>query len=169
MTDATRVEMSGITKRYGPTYALQAVTFVARPGEIHALIGENGAGKSTLVRVLSGAIRADAGAMAVDAVPYDPRSPHGAREQGIRAVYQEFSLVPQLSVAENLLLGELPTVAPGIVDWATAHREAEASLDRLGFEGIDTRQRVDRLGVSQRQMVEIAKAFRSAPRVRHPG
>ena len=127
MSDALRVRMSGITKRYGPTFALRDVTFEARPGEIHALIGENGAGKSTLVRVLSGAIRADAGEMAVDGVAYDPRTPHDAHVEGIRAVHQEFSLVPQLSVAENLLLGELPTIARGIVDWHAAHRVAAAA------------------------------------------
>ena len=165
MTEVSRIRMSAITKRYGPAYALRDVTFLARTGEIHALIGENGAGKSTLVRVLSGAIRADAGEMAIDDVAYDPRTPHDARVEGIRAVHQEFSLVPHLSVAENLLLGELPTLARGIVDWPAAHRVAAASLAALGFEGIDTRQRVDRLGVSQRQMVEIAKAFRGRPRV----
>ena len=103
--------------------------------------------------------------MQVDGSAYHPRSPHDARDQGIRAVHQEFSLVPQLSVAENLLLGELPTLAPGIVDWATAHREAGESLAALDFEGIDTHLRVDHLGVSQRQMVEIAKALRGTPRV----
>jgi ABC-type sugar transport system ATPase subunit len=165
MTDDTRVRMTRVTKRYGPTFALREVTFTARAGEIHGLMGENGAGKSTLVRVLSGAIRADEGEMAIDAAPYDPRTPHDAHDGGIRAVHQEFSLVPQLSVAENLLLGELPTLAPAVVDWRDAHRIASASLANLGFEGIDTHQRVDRLGVSQRQMVEIAKALRGSPRV----
>ncbi len=116
MTEAARVEMSGITKRYGLAYALHDVTFRASPGEIHALMGENGAGKSTLVRVLSGAIQAEAGEMRIDGKAYVPRKPHDAREQGIRAVYQDFSLVPQLSVAENLLLGEMPTRGPGIVE-----------------------------------------------------
>jgi ABC-type sugar transport system ATPase subunit len=157
--------MARITKRYGPTYALRDVTFQASRGEVHGLMGENGAGKSTLVRVLSGAIRADEGEMAIDATPYHPRTPHDAHVGGIRAVHQEFSLVPQLSVAENLLLGELPTLAPGVVDWREAQRVASTSLADLGFEGIDTHQRVDRLGVSQRQMVEIAKALRGAPRV----
>jgi ABC-type sugar transport system ATPase subunit len=165
MSDAPRIRMEGISKRYGAAFALRDVEFVAMSGEIHALMGENGAGKSTLVRVLSGAVPADAGVMQVDGVAYHPRSPHDARDQGIRAVHQEFSLVPQLSVAENLLLGELPTLAPGIVDWATAHREASQSLAALGFEGIDTHLRVDHLGVSQRQMVEIAKALRGTPRV----
>ncbi len=165
MTDAARVQMRGISKRFGAAYALREVDLDARTGEIHALMGENGAGKSTLMRVLAGAITRDAGRMEVDGEPYTPRNPHDARVQGIRAVHQELSLVPQLSAAENLLLGEMPTHARGVVDWATAYRVAQASLERLGFEGIDVRQRVDRLGVSQRQMIEIAKAFHGGPRV----
>jgi ABC-type sugar transport system ATPase subunit len=160
-----RVRMSAIDKRYGAAYALRGVGFEAQPGEIHALVGENGAGKSTLMKVLAGAVAADGGHMEVDGLPYAPRSPHDARRQGIRAVHQEFSLVPHLSVAENLLLGELPTHRAGVIDWRAAHRAAAGSLEELGFAGMDTRQRVDRLGVSQRQMVEIAKALRGTPRV----
>jgi ribose transport system ATP-binding protein len=165
VSQADRVVMSAISKRFGAAYALDRVDFSARPGEIHALIGENGAGKSTLMRILAGAIESDSGDLSIDGTSYRPRNPHDAHHQGIRAVYQEFSLVPQMSVAENLLLGELPTTAPGVIDWTGAYREAGGSLDRLGFEGIDTHQRVDRLGVSQRQMVEIAKALRGSPRV----
>ncbi len=165
MSDAPRVHMQGISKRYGAAYALREVDLEAVRGEIHALVGENGAGKSTLVRILAGAVASDAGRMEVDGTPYQPRSPHGARTLGIRAVHQEFSLVPHLSVAENLLLGELPTVAPGVIDWAAAHQAAALGMEALGFEDIDTHQRVDRLGVSQRQMVEIAKALRGDPRV----
>ena len=163
MTD--RIVMRGISKRFGAALALRDVHFSARPGEIHGLMGENGAGKSTLMRILAGAIDSDGGDMEIDGIPYRPRSPHDARTSGIRAVHQEFSLVPHLSVAENLLLGELPTHVRGVVDWAAAHREAGSSLEALGFEGIDTHMRVDQLGVSQRQMVEITKAMRADPRV----
>ncbi len=163
--ETPRVEMRQVSKIYGSAHALRDVDFEALQGEIHALMGENGAGKSTLVRILAGATASDRGELAIDGEVYRPRTPHDARSQGIRAVYQEFSLVPQLSVAENLLLGELPTSAPGIIDWPQAHRMAAESLDSLGFEGIPTRQRVDHLGVSQRQMVEIAKAMRGEPRV----
>ncbi len=165
MISELRVEMRQVSKIYGSAHALRDVDFEARPGEIHALMGENGAGKSTLVRILAGATASDRGELAIDGAPYRPRTPHDARSQGIRAVYQEFSLVPQLSVAENLLLGELPTSRPGIIDWPKAHRMAAESLDSLGFEGIRTHERVDHLGVSQRQMVEIAKAMRGDPRV----
>jgi len=160
-----RVVMRGVSKRFGAALALRDVDFSARPGEIHGLMGENGAGKSTLMRVLAGAIDSDGGDMEIDGIPYRPRSPHDARSSGIRAVHQEFSLVPHLSVAENLLLGELPTHVRGVVDWPAAHREADSSLKALGFEGIDTHMRVDQLGVSQRQMVEITKAMRADPRV----
>jgi ribose transport system ATP-binding protein len=160
-----RIVMRGISKRFGAALALRDVDFSARPGEIHGLMGENGAGKSTLMRILAGAIESDGGDMEIDGIPYRPRSPHDARTSGIRAVHQEFSLVPHLSVAENLLLGELPTHVRGVVDWAAAHREADSSLEALGFEGIDTHMRVDQLGVSQRQMVEITKAMRADPRV----
>jgi ABC-type sugar transport system ATPase subunit len=163
--DQPRVEMRGIAKRYGIAYALRDVDFEARAGEIHALVGENGAGKSTLMRILAGSVSSDEGTMVLDGQAYAPRSPHDARSQGIRAVHQELSLVPQLSVAENLLLGELPTRAPGVIDWPSVHRAARESLAELGFEHVDTRQRVRRLGVSQRQMIEIAKALRGAPRV----
>jgi ABC-type sugar transport system ATPase subunit len=160
-----RIVMRGISKRFGAALALRNVDFSARPGEIHGLMGENGAGKSTLMRVLAGAIDSGGGEMEIDGTPYRPRSPHDARTSGIRAVHQEFSLVSHLSVAENLLLGELPTRVRGVVDWAATHREADASLKALGFEGIDTHMPVDQLGVSQRQMVEITKAMRADPRV----
>ena len=123
-TAPPRVAMRGVSKRYGIAYALHDVDFQARPGEIHALVGENGAGKSTLVRILAGVVAGDEGSMEVDGASYAPRSPHDARSLGIRAVHQEFSLVAHLSVAENLLLGEMPTRAPGIIDWRAAHRAA---------------------------------------------
>jgi ABC-type sugar transport system ATPase subunit len=156
--------MHAVSKSYGAAQALDGVDLAVRAGEIHALIGENGAGKSTLMRILAGAIAGDHGSMAIDGLPYRPRSPHDAHEQGIRAVYQEFSLVPQMSVAENLLLGELPTTA-GVIHWPNARQEARRTLAELGFEDIAIEQRVDRLGVSQRQMVEIAKALHGSPRV----
>ena len=166
MSDAPRIRMEGISKRYGAAFALQDV-------DVRGPAGRDPRARSA--RTVPASRRSCASCPGPclptpapwrsTAVAYHPRSPHDARDQGIRAVHQEFSLVPQLSVAENLLLGELPTLAPGIVDWATAHREAGESLAALGFEGIDTHLRVDHLGVSQRQMVEIAKALRGTPRV----
>ncbi len=165
MTAQDRLEMLGIEKRYDATPVLHGVDFTARAGEIHALVGENGAGKSTLMRILSGVVPRDAGTIRLDGDAIEPASPHDALRAGIRAVHQELSLVPQLDVAENLLLGDMPQVARGVIDWRRAREQARRILDELGFEGIDVRTRVDRLGLSQRQMVEIAKALRVQPRV----
>jgi ribose transport system ATP-binding protein len=165
MIQPDRLEMLGIEKRYDASLVLHGVDFRARAGEIHALVGENGAGKSTLMRILSGVIPRDAGSIRLDGDVVEPANPHAALRLGIRAVHQELSLVPHLDVAENLLLGDMPRLAPGIIDWKRAREEARRILDELGFEDIDVRARIDRLGLSQRQMVEIAKALRIAPRV----
>ena len=100
-----RFAMRGIRKTFGATVALDNVDFAVSPGEIHALIGENGAGKSTLMKVLSGALQPDAGEMTVDGSPFAPANPLQARQQGVAMIYQELSLAPHLTVAENVLLG----------------------------------------------------------------
>src|SRR5512136_146474 len=100
--------MRGVRKVFGPTVALSGVDLSVRAGEVHALVGENGAGKSTLMKVISGAYRPDAGSMQLDGVPYQPTDPLDARRKGVAMVYQELSLVPHLSVAENVLMGEEP-------------------------------------------------------------
>src|SRR5437879_4886096 len=100
-----RLLMRGIAKRYGPTVALDGVDLGLRPGEVHALVGENGAGKSTLMKVLSGAVQPDAGAMTLGGEPYAPAGPQAARRRGVAMVYQELTLAPHLSVEANLLLG----------------------------------------------------------------
>src|SRR3954453_22872918 len=100
-----RLTMTRIPYRYGPTQALDGVDLELRPGEVHALVGENGAGKSTLMKVLSGAVRPDAGTMSLDGVPYAPAGPQDARPRGAAMVYQELTLAPHLTVEENLLLG----------------------------------------------------------------
>src|SRR4051794_24879585 len=107
MTD--RLVMTGVARRFGSTQALAGVELALRPGEVHALVGENGAGKSTLMKVLSGALRPDAGEMLLDGVPYRPTGPQDARRQGVAMVYQELTLAPHLSVEANVLLGIEPT------------------------------------------------------------
>src|SRR6184192_3994112 len=97
-----RLRMTGIAKRYGATVALAGVDLVLYPGEVHALVGENGAGKSTLMKVLSGAERPDAGAMTLHGRPYAPTDPGDARRHGVVMVYQELTLAPHLTVAENV-------------------------------------------------------------------
>ncbi len=96
------IEVSGLTKRYGGIVALSGAEFSARKGEVHALLGENGAGKSTLIQILSGAVRHDGGTIRLNGAPYAPASPDAARAAGIAAVFQELSLIPDLTVEENI-------------------------------------------------------------------
>ena len=160
------LRMQGISKSFDGTQALRGVDFSARAGEVHAISGENGAGKSTLVKILSGALPCDAGEILLDGEPVDLSTPVRARRLGIRAVYQEFSLVPHLTVTENILIGRMPAGRLfGWIDWAEAHRRAEAILASIGFVGIDVRKRVRQLSVSHQQMVEIAKAVAERPRI----
>ena len=160
------LEMRGITKSFDGTQALRGVDFSADGGEVHAIVGENGAGKSTLVKILAGAILRDAGDILLDGVPAEASTPLAAHRLGIRAVYQEFSLVPHLTVAENILLGQMPSSRiPGCVDWGQAYRRADEILRSIGFVGIDVRSVVRRMSVSHQQMVEIAKAVAVRPRI----
>jgi ABC-type sugar transport system ATPase subunit len=158
--------MRGIHKSFDGTQALRGVDFSAERGEVHAIVGENGAGKSTLVKVLAGAVPRDAGEILIDGDSAELISPISAHRLGIRAVYQEFSLVPHLTVAENILLGQMPSARlPGCVDWAKAYRRAEEILRSIGFVGIDVRSVVRHMSVSHQQMVEIAKAVAVRPRI----
>jgi ABC-type sugar transport system ATPase subunit len=160
------LQMRGISKSFDGTQALRSVDFSASLGEVHAISGENGAGKSTLVKILSGALQRDAGEILLDGKPAELSTPLRARRLGIFAVYQEFSLIPHLTVAENILMGQMPTGRlPGLVDWPTAYRRAEEILASIGFVGIDVRKLVRRLSVSHQQMVEIAKAVAERPRI----
>jgi ribose transport system ATP-binding protein len=158
--------MRNIRKSFDVTQALRGVDFSAVKGEVHAIVGENGAGKSTLMKILSGALQRDSGEVYLEGEAADLSSPISARRLGIRAVYQEFSLVPHLSVTENILMGQMPTRGlPWWVDWPAAHRQAENVLADIGFAGVDVRTPVSRLSVSHQQMVEIAKAAATRPRV----
>jgi ribose transport system ATP-binding protein len=149
--------MEKIEKRFHAVHALNGVDFELRAGEIHVLLGQNGAGKSTLIKILSGAEQMDSGAIFVNGTPTVIRSPIHARELGICTVYQEFVLIPQLTVAENILLGRR-VLKRGVVDWSSMYRRAKEILDRLGFD-ISVRERVGRLSVHQQQVVEIARAL----------
>lgn len=160
------LEIKGVSKRYGQTQALQDVHISGRAGNIHALVGENGAGKSTLLKILSGVVKADAGEIAIEGQIVELDTPTVAQSLGIRTVHQEFSLIPHLSVAENILLGRIPSNGPhGWVSWSKVYDEAERILQQIGFGQIEVTQRVDRLSVPQQQMVEIAKAVAAQVRV----
>jgi ribose transport system ATP-binding protein len=158
--------MRGIRKSFDGTQALKGVDFHARRGEVHAIVGENGAGKSTLMKILAGALQRDAGEILLDGKPAIIRSPFSAHRLGIRAVYQEFSLVRNLSITENILIGQMPAGRlPWLVDWSAAHKLASQKLGEIGFTGLDVRTLVSNLSVSHQQMVEIAKAAVTQPRI----
>ena len=156
--------MSGVSKRYGPTVALEGVSLEARPGRVLALIGENGAGKSTLMKVLAGAVRPDAGAMTLAGAPYAPPGPTAARDAGVAMIYQELNLAPDLSVEDNLLLGRERTRF-GLLNRGEQRRRCRAALAELGRGDLDLRTPVGRLPVGTRQTVEIARAALGRARV----
>ena len=160
MTSTDFLVMRGISKSFDGTQALRNVDFSGAIGEVHAISGENGAGKSTLIKILTGALPKDSGEILLEGQSIEIGTPLRARRLGIYAVYQEFSLVSHLSVAENILLGQMPsTRVRGVVDWPEAYHQAEEILNSIGFEGIDVHQTVSHLSVSHQQMVEIAKAL----------
>jgi ABC-type sugar transport system ATPase subunit len=158
------LSLRGVRKSYAGVEVLHGVDLEAHGGEVLAIVGANGAGKSTLIKILCGAVKRDGGEIEVAGRREPLGNPHAAQALGIRTVHQELSLVPDLSVTENVLLGDLPT-AKGLVDWAAAHARARALLGRTGFSGIDVRTHARRLSVARQQMVEIAKAMASEPKI----
>ena len=148
------IEIKGVSKRFDATQALSDVSLSLRPGEIHSLVGENGAGKSTLIKIMTGLYPADSGEMTLGGEPYAPRSSADAQRQGIAAIYQEPSVFPDLSVAENIFIGHQDQGK--VVDWSTMYREASRILSKLDIE-IDPRLPAAGLTVAGQQAVEIAK------------
>ena len=151
------LEVEGATKSFPGVKALAGVEFVLRAGEIHALLGENGAGKSTLIKILTGIHAPDAGEVRVFGAPVHFANARAAIEAGISAVHQERNLIPRMSVAENIMLEDLPQRL-GFVDYAEVNRQALTWLERLGLE-VDPERAVRTLSVAQMQLVEIAKAL----------
>ena len=160
------LEVRQVSKSYEGNAALRDVSLTAEKGRVLALCGENGAGKSTLMKILSGVIRPDHGEILLDGRATAIESPLHAIELGVRAVYQELSLLPHISVAENILLGRTPhRGASWIVDWGETRRRAAQIVRDLGFDGIDVRSRTSDLPVSTRQIVEICKALAVEPKI----
>jgi ribose transport system ATP-binding protein len=161
---APLLELAGVAKRYGGVRALEAVDLACRPGSIHAILGENGAGKSTLIKIMAGVVQPDAGEIRLAGAPVRFVGPAAARRAGVVAIFQELSLVPDLDVAANVCLADPPRRF-GLIDRRAQRRRAMAILARLGCEDIDPDTPVKDLPLSRRQMVEIAKALASRPRL----
>ena len=161
---APLLQMRGVCKQYPGIQALNNALLEVRAGEVHALLGENGAGKSTLMKILSGAVRRDAGEILVNGVPADLADPNRARKLGISTIYQELSLVSHLSVAENMFLGKAPTRWPGVLDWPRMRRDATRILSGLGVS-LDPDAPVRSLRLAQQQMVEVGRALADEARI----
>lgn len=162
---APRLELEGISRRFGATIALDSVSLRVAPGSVHAIIGENGAGKSTLMKVLSGAVKPDAGTLSLDGDSYRPAGPAEARRRGVCMIYQELTLAPDLTVAENMLLGTEPLRGPGLVDRTEAESRVREALDFLGHPEISPGDPVRSLGISSQQLVEVGRALVAEARV----
>src|SRR5215207_3157895 len=159
-----RLEMAGISKSFGGVAALREVDFTLRAGEIHGLVGENGAGKSTLMKIIAGVHTEYDGRMSIDGREVRFRSARDSLAAGIGMVHQELSIVPDLTVAENVYLGKQPVVAGGIVDWGAMVRGAREQLADLGID-VDPRARMGSLPIGLQQLIELARVLFSGARI----
>ncbi len=159
------LQMQGISKAFPGVQALSGVDFAIKSGEVHAIVGENGAGKSTLMKILAGAYGMDGGRILINGQEVDIDSPHKSQQLGISVIYQEFSLISQLNVGQNIYLGkEIPSRLRLSVSWREMYRRAKELLDRFNLN-IEVRKPVKDLTVGEQQMVEIAKALNSHAKV----
>ncbi|MDY0020261.1 MAG: sugar ABC transporter ATP-binding protein, partial [Anaerolineae bacterium] len=156
-SDDYLITMEDISKSFPGVQALENVSFTLKKGEIHALVGENGAGKSTLIKVLTGVERQDKGAIALEGKKVFVRSPQHAQEMGISTVYQEINLCPNLTVAENILIGRAPRKL-GRIDWKALNARASEILRGLNID-IDVTQTLGSYSVALQQMAAIARAL----------
>jgi len=162
------LEASGIRKRFGGVTALAGADFSLHAGEVHALVGSNGCGKSTLCKIIGGSVAADAGELTLNDKPVTFSGPQDAAAEHIGVFYQDLSLIPKMTVAENIFLGREPTGRAGLVDQPALHQAASAAL--AGFrevlgDGIDADTTVAALSADQGQMVEILKVLAAQPRI----
>src|SRR6202050_310398 len=159
------IEYRSVTKTFAGVTALDGVSFSIAPGECHGLIGENGAGKSTCGKLLAGIYRPDRGAIAIDGIEQNFRSPADAAAAGIGMVHQELAFCPDLSVAENLSMGQYPRRMLGLlVDRAEMERRARTLLESIGVE-LDVRRDMRALSTAQEQMVQLASAVGQGARI----
>ncbi|WP_169794792.1 sugar ABC transporter ATP-binding protein [Alicyclobacillus kakegawensis] len=148
------IQLDNVTKEYPGVVALNKVSFTITPNDIHALVGENGAGKSTIIKILGGLERPSSGTLRVRGKDYKYLTPKLSQELGIAVIHQELMILPELSVAENLFLGQVPR----FVNWSSVYERAQTILRRLGLDDINPKQPAGELTVAQQQMIEIARA-----------
>ena len=153
-----RLQIKGVTKRFGGVHALRGVDLEADVGEVHAVLGENGAGKSTLMKIVAGAQAPDSGDLWIDGAPFTPASPREARERGVAMIYQELNLCPHLSVLENVTLGR-ETSRLGVKRLDAARVWLDQVLRDLDVSSFTGDTLVSDLGPGDRQLVEIARAL----------
>jgi ABC-type sugar transport system ATPase subunit len=153
------LEAHAISKAFPGVQALSGVSLSCRSGSIHALVGGNGAGKSTLVSIITGVQPADAGRLLLDGKPFAPRSPRDALEAGIAAVYQELTVLPNLSVIDNIFLGQELNGSTRLLDRRAESARAREVLEELGLGGIDLDTEASALSVAERQLTEIARCL----------
>ncbi len=158
MHESALLSAENISKSYAGVHALRSATFELRSGEVHALVGENGAGKSTLIKVITGAVIPDGGEISLNGEAIVENSPALSKSRGIAAIYQQPALFPELTVAENIALGQERAGNLGVVDWKERRRIARELLDRVGAK-IDTETTAGELSMPQQQLVEIARAL----------
>ena len=163
-TDGSLLSVTGIHKRFGGVHALRGAELAVRRGEVHSLVGANGSGKSTMLNILSGQVAPDAGTIVLDGVPVKFRDPSRALASGIATVTQETTLVPELSVTENILLGPRKVRRWFGIDWRASRRRA-AEIQRLLGAEFSVDDKVSDLPADQRQLVEIARAISMNARV----
>lgn len=161
----TVLEMDGISKAFSGVTVLDDVHFDLNKGEVHALIGENGAGKSTLMKILNGIYSKDAGEIKLDGKPVNLSNVHEAKANGISIIHQELSLVPEMTVAENVFLGRMPTTKMGFIDDKTPIKETAELLHKFGLDAISPTALIKDLSVAQQQMVEIMRALSTNARI----
>ena len=159
------IEAISVGKAFGGVVALSDASFSAEEGEVHALVGENGAGKSTLIKILSGLVRPDKGTTRVNGETVRIDGPAAARRLGIGTAFQELSLLPNMTVADNLLLRSEPRNRLRLLSRRKKVREARYELDRVELDGIDPDAVVATLGLEQQQLVEIAKVILRQPKI----
>lgn len=157
------LEVHNITKRFPGTLALDCVSLSFESGRVHAIVGKNGSGKSTLMKIISGAYTADEGEIVYNGQTMDFKDPMSAARQGIATVYQELSLIPTMSVTENILIGRMPRKGK-FIDWKAAKKQVKELLQELEID-VNPDKQVEELSMWQRQMVEIAKAMSFHPMV----